>query len=98
MSTHDLIAIQQFCKYYDVPISFIDALHEYDLIELVRQEEITYIHKAHIIGVEKMMRMHFELDINLEGVDVIHNLLKQIEALQHEILRLNNKLKFHEDG
>ena len=41
MSTHDLIAIQQFCKYYDVPISFIDALHEYDLIELVSYKETT---------------------------------------------------------
>ena len=97
MNTKDLIAIQRFCDYYDVPVSFINDLHEIDLIDLVHAENNIYIHKRHIHIIEKMMRLHYELDINLEGVDVIHNLLNQIELLQHEIKILKNKLDFYDD-
>ena len=98
MSTNDLIAIRQFCEYYDVPVSFIDALYEFELIDLVSREETTYIRKEHIKSIEKMMRIHYELDVNLEGVDVIYNLLNQIKELQREIVTLNNQLKFYKDA
>ena len=43
------------------------------------------------------MRLHFDLDINLEGVDAIYNLLKQVESLKEEITALHNRLRFYED-
>ncbi len=67
------------------------------MIEIVTIQETQCIHKVQIKDIEKLMRLHFELDINLEGIDAVYNLLKQVESLQEEIIELTNKLKFYED-
>jgi hypothetical protein len=43
-----------------------------------------------------MMRLHFELDINIEGIDAISNLLQQIDNLQKELISTKNKLRLYE--
>ena len=97
METTKLISIQQFCKYYNVPKTFINALHEYELVEIIVTNDENYLKTAQLNEVEKMMRLHYDLDINLEGIDAIYNLLKQLEILQEEIKYLNNKLRLYED-
>lgn len=97
METRDLIPIQLICKRYNVPVSFINTLQEFQLIEIIIEKDDFYIHTTQIKEVEKMMRLHFDLDINLEGVDAIYNLLKQVESLKEEITVLNNRLRFYED-
>ena len=36
--------------------------------------------------------MHYELGINLEGIDAIANLLEQIATLQQELMITRNRL------
>ena len=50
---------------------------------------------GHKKQVEKMIRLHYDLNINLEGVDVIYNLLNQVNSLKKEITDLQNKLLFY---
>ena len=97
MDTTHLISIQQFCTHYNVPKSFIIALHEYELVEITITENKDYLKINQLNEVEKMVRLHYELDINLEGIDVIYNLLKQLEHLQSEIRTLKNKLNAYEE-
>ncbi|MBJ6367490.1 chaperone modulator CbpM [Snuella sedimenti] len=97
MDTQNLISIQQFCTHYNVPKTFINALKDYDLIEIIIIKEEHYIHLTQINEVEKMMRLHYDLDINFAGIDAIYNLLKQVDALKQEINTLHNKLRFYED-
>ncbi|WP_347925578.1 chaperone modulator CbpM [Pontimicrobium sp. SW4] len=97
METTKLISIQQFCKYYNVPKTFINALHEYELVEIIVANDENYLKTAQLNEVEKMMRLHYDLDINLEGIDAIYNLLKQVETLQDEIVTLKNRLDFYEN-
>ena len=92
MEAQNLISTQCFCEYYDVPIQFITELKEYELIEVIVAENQDYIKIAHIKQVEKMIRLHYDLNINLEGVDVIYNLLNQVDSLIKEIIDLKNKL------
>ena len=92
METKQLIPLQQFCLHHNVPVSFIDALCEYDLVEVTITNNENYLKTNQLNHVEKMMRLHYELDINLEGIDAIYNLLKQVEELQNEITKLRNKL------
>jgi hypothetical protein len=40
---------------------------------------------------EKFVRLHYDLDINLEGIETINYLLEKIEKMQKEILELRNK-------
>jgi cell division protein FtsB len=96
METSDIISIKQFCSLYNIPITFINSLNEIDLIEVVTIKKTQFIQKSHIKNIEKLMRIHFDLNINMEGIDVVYNLLQQIETLQKENANLNNKLKFYE--
>ena len=93
MESKDLIPIQLLCKRYNVPVSFINTLQEFKLIELIFEKDAFYIHTTQIKAVEKMMRLHYDLDINFEGMDVIFNLLKKVELLNEDIIALHNRLK-----
>ncbi|MDJ0646785.1 MAG: chaperone modulator CbpM [Flavobacteriaceae bacterium] len=97
MEIQDYISIQQFCKHYELPVSFINTLVEYEFIEIVSFEENEYINKGQIQIIEKIMRLHYDLHINMEGIDVISNLLRQVESLQNELNELSNRLRFYED-
>lgn len=92
MDTQNYISIKQFCTHHDVPLSFVNELHNFQLIEIITIENTQYLYETQIKDLEKLMRLHFELDINLEGLDAIHNLLKQVETLQQDIVTLKNKL------
>jgi hypothetical protein len=97
METTHLISIQQFCTHYNVPKTFINALHEYDLVEITITDNENYIKTNQLNDIEKMMRLHYDLEINLEGIDAIYNLLKQVEDLQNQIVTLRNKLNIYEN-
>ncbi|ARV15828.1 chaperone modulator CbpM [Polaribacter sp. SA4-12] len=97
METQNLISIQRFCEHYSIPIHFMNELKEYELIETIVEDNEDYIKITQINKVEKIIRLHYDLNINLEGVDVISGLLKQVTSLQDEILILKNKLRFYED-
>lgn len=97
METTHLISITQFCTSYNVPHSFIKTLHEYELVEITITENENYLQTNQLNDVEKMMRLHYDLDINFEGIDAIYNLLKQVERLKSEITTLRNKLNFYEE-
>jgi hypothetical protein len=96
METQKLISIQRFCDHYSIPINFINELKEYELIEIIVENNQDCIQITHINKVEKIIRLHYDLDINLEGVDVINNLLNQVDSLKKEITDLHNKIAFYE--
>ncbi|WP_019038745.1 chaperone modulator CbpM [Psychroflexus tropicus] len=96
MESNQLISIKQFCNHNEVPLRFISALKDFDLIEIVIEDEDEYIYTQHLHIVEKMIRLHYDLNINLEGIDAIYHLLKKVEELQKENQVLKNKLRTYE--
>jgi hypothetical protein len=96
MDRENLISIQEFCTLYKVPETFIISLYEYELIEITTSENTQCVRVTQIKNIEKLIRFHFELDINLEGIHAISNLLDKVETLQDEIKNLNNKINFYE--
>lgn len=96
MNSKDLIQIKQFCVYHEIENSFITDLHNYGLVQIVILEEDEYLQPEQLPAVEKMIRLHYDLKINLEGIDVIANLLSKIEALQQNLTTTQNKLRLYE--
>jgi hypothetical protein len=96
MTTEHLIAIQELSAIYNVEISFVNSLNEYGLIEITTIEQTEYISKEQLNELEKMMRLHYELDINMEGIDTIAHILKRVDYLHEELTALKNKLKLYE--
>ncbi len=96
MNLDDLIATEELCIRYKVEHSFIRSLFESGLIEIVTIEQQEYVHFDMVGEFEKMHRLHFELDINLEGLEAIKHLLEQMKKLQKENLQLRNRLNLYE--
>ncbi len=96
METRNLILIEQFCMHHNIEFSFINSLHEFGLIEVIELNDAKYLANEQLKDVEKMMRLHYELDINMEGLDAISHLLKQIDDLQRELIATQNKLRLFE--
>jgi chaperone modulatory protein CbpM len=96
MNIENLIPIPILCTHYQVEITFFNNLNEMGLIEIETIEENQFIHSDAVFEIEKIMRMHQELDVNIEGIDVVFNLLQKIDALQNELLSVKNRLRLYE--
>lgn len=91
MDTTQLLAVPRFCEVYNIELGFVNALHEHGLIELVILENVQYVQHEHLRDLERLIRLHYELEINMEGIDVIAHLLKRVEAMQVEMMELRNR-------
>ncbi len=97
MQTEEMIIVHEFCVHHDIDISFINALNDSGLIELQYTEGKLYIPVNELPQLEKMVRLYYEMDINLEGIETITYLLTRMNAMQQQILELNNKLRLYEN-
>ncbi len=93
----NLIAITTLCSTYEIEFSFIDALHKTGLIQIVIIEQDHFIHQDQIRDLEKMIRLHQELNVNIEGIDVVFNLLEKEKELREELIALKNRLRLYEN-
>lgn len=91
-----LISTEEFCTHYHVEYSFIDSLQQYGLIEITRVNESAFIDTDKLNEIEKLVRLHYDLDINLEGIEAITYLLNRIKEMQAEITTLRNRLTMYE--
>lgn len=96
METQEFIPIDIFCRRHGVEISFISSLREFGLIEVTTINEAECIPLDQLRETEKLIRLHDELEINIEGIDVITHLLSRIKAMQYEICMLKNRLSLDE--
>ena len=96
MQTEQLILLETFCIEYPVEFSFIQLLIEHGLVQITTVEEQNYIPESELPQIEKIIRLHNDLAINLEGVEVINYLLEKLQQQQDEINALQNKLRFFE--
>ncbi|HLS31421.1 MAG TPA: chaperone modulator CbpM [Flavobacteriaceae bacterium] len=96
MNLEDFILTDEICTHYRVEETFILALHEHDLIHLAVVERKYYLPIEQIGEFEKMRRLHYEMNINLEGLEVVKNLLDKVNRLNQEKLRLENRLRLYE--
>ena len=98
MNIENYISLNDLCEHYGVSIEFIYALQETELIEVSNIDQSTYIHHDIISDLEKILRLHDELGVNIEGIDTIFNLLQKIDSLQNELKEVKNRLRIYEDG
>jgi len=96
MNERPLISTQTLCLHYSIEISFLDALNKIGLIQIEIIEQNQFIHQDQISNLEKIIRLHNELNVNLEGIDVVFNLLQKERKLRNELNALKNRLGLYE--
>jgi hypothetical protein len=96
MEKKEIIPAEECCTYYNIEFSFIQSLDEYGLISLNRVDEKIFIHHDELPNLEKYMHLHYDLNINLEGLEAITHLLERIRNMQLHMTSLQNRLSGYE--
>lgn len=96
MKREDLIQVDHLCNQYKVEVSFFTELQDFGFVEIVTLEDTYFIHEERLHVIEKIVRIHNDLNINLEGIDVVLNLLDKIDELQDELTTVKNRLSLYE--
>lgn len=94
MENQKLVLVETLCMHYEIETSFFESLEEIGLIVLVRENEGIYVSEEKVTDLEKVLRLHEELHVNLEGIDVIFNLLGKVEILQTELTLAKQRLEY----
>ena len=96
MENEQLIAVEVFCTHYEVERSFIDDLCDSGLLQVTCIEQKTFVPLSEMQKLEQLVRMHYDLHINREGLEAISHLLERLKHLQSEVNTLRNRLKTYE--
>lgn len=96
MDIENLIPAGEFCSSHRIEVSFINSLGEYGLIEIIELENTSYLHLNQLQKIEKYLRLYYDMDINIEGIEAISHLLERMNELESEIISLKNRLERYE--
>ncbi len=88
----NLIATSDICIYHEVEYTFISSLSEAGLVELRVINDTPYVPESELQKLERMIRMHNELEINIAGIEAITYLLERIEQMHEQLRLLRNRL------
>ena len=91
MEQGNLIPAKDLCMYHNIEYSFIHELENSGLISVTSVKQEVFIPEDEMQKVEKFIRLHYDLDINVEGLETINYLLEKMERLQQEIIQLRNR-------
>lgn len=98
MQTEEMILVEEFCMHHQIEISFVQSLKRSGLIEVLQTGEKLCVPRDQLPELEKMARLYYEMDINMEGIETISYLLSRIHDMQQEIIQLQNRLQLYEEG
>ena len=96
MSTQSLILVRDFCVYHQVEITFVETLAGNGLIQTTTIDQSLYVEPTQLTQLEKFVRLHRDLHIHTDDLDVVSDLLDRMENLQSQVVTLQNRLRFYE--
>ena len=97
MPEKNLVPAVTCCEHYNIKLSFIHSLEQYGFIKTVVIDSDEFIEADELQNLEKFIRLHYELDINLQGIEAISFLLERIQHMQEEISYLKRKLNVYQE-
>ena len=96
MSESRAIKVEILCLHYQVENTFFQQLNEIGLIEIRLVDNDAWVDEQHIAVLDKVIRLHQDLDINPQGLDVVLNLLDKITSLEASLVEAQNRLALFE--
>ena len=85
---NERISREELVRIYNVEITFFDSLEEAGLLKTETETDIKYLMFDELSTFEKFTNWHYDLEVNLAGLEVIKHLLDQLERLREENLTL----------
>lgn len=88
MMDRDKMTKDECVSIYSIEIAFLDSLEESGLIHLHTEDAVQYVLYDEIPLIERFVNWHYDMEVNLPGLEIIHRLLQKVEQLQAENKRL----------
>ena len=98
MENREFIPVAELCRVYEIDLVFIESLSEYELVEVIIQENVQLVPISNVSKLEQIIRIHRDLHVNIEGVDVILNLLNKVDKLENELYAVRDRLSLYENN
>ena len=89
----DLIIVREYCQKSHVDPSFIVSLEEDGLIDIRVVDGERYLLESQLQDLERFIRWHEDLSVNIEGIGVIHELMGRLHEMQHELDQLRREVR-----
>jgi hypothetical protein len=96
MENKNLVPALVCCEHYKIELSFIHSLEQYGFIKTIKIDADEFIEEDELQTLEKFIRMHYDLDINMQGIEAINFLLERVQDMKNEIARLRSRLNVYE--
>ncbi len=78
------ISREELVKLYNIEIRFFDELEEYGLISIEKENNTKYLIYDELDAFERFANWHYDLDINLPGLELLNQMMQKMENLQRE--------------
>jgi hypothetical protein len=62
------------------------------MVQVIKVQDDDCIDEECLPDIERLMRMHYDLEINMAGIEAIWHLLQRVNTLQKELLQAKNRL------
>lgn len=92
MNKERYISISDFCQGHSLEERFLFELQEFELIRIVEIGREPAIHSSELERLERLVRLHRDLEIGPQGLQAVQQLLERVGRMQEEILQLRRRL------
>ncbi|UAB80737.1 hypothetical protein INR76_11545 [Marixanthomonas sp. SCSIO 43207] len=90
------IKVITYCEKTNIDSAFVTTLEEYGLIKTTVLKSEVCITEDDTTEIERMFRLHKELGVNIEGIDVINHLVKRLKKVESELKSTRKTLSLYE--
>ena len=91
MEQQHRISKTKVIRLYKIKSSFFNDLVANGLIKTEIIDRVTYVHYDQLSALERFVDWHYDLEINVPSMQIIHRLLEKIQVLQEENQKLRKK-------
>ncbi|MDH6250511.1 chaperone modulatory protein CbpM [Chryseobacterium sp. H1D6B] len=89
---NERISREELVKIYNIEITFFDELVDFGLLNVETENEVRYLMYEDLPVFERFANWHYDLEINLPGLEVIDSMLQKMERLKQRNRELIHKL------
>lgn len=83
-----LFKIIDICQSNNIEITFIKELQQNGLIEITVIESQEFVYEDQVAQIQKYHNWYEDLELNIQGIEIVQHLLQKIENLQQQIKTL----------
>ncbi len=81
----ELIIIKKIYQNSRIEPEFLNLLQEEGLIEVINIDGEQYIKESKLTDLEKFASWYYDLSVNIEGIDIINNILQKMQRMEREL-------------